>query len=208
MGYIRTSRGLITRLACGEKDTLTNTVILSTRMLVHATCMSLQHRPSRSRHPPDEGGSPPHMTWHTSKMQPPARRHLSVPGLPRGLRPALPQSFRRPSYAISASATPPFHFDARRPRPPPTWTPAMQSAPQQRPPSISTRAGPARRRPGPQLRLQRLSNALHSNFLISPRCPQHAPRAPNHPPSAPTWLLSVVCCCALYVSLYDSLNLN
>ena len=117
MGYIRTSRGLITRLACGEKDTLTNTVILSTRMLVHATCMSLQHRPSRSRHPPDEGGSPPHMTWHTSKMQPPARRHLSVPGLPRGLRPALPQSFRRPSYAISASATPPLPF-RRAPAPP------------------------------------------------------------------------------------------
>jgi len=51
MGYVRASRGLITRLTCGEKDTLTNTIILLARMLVHATCMSLQHRPSRSRHP-------------------------------------------------------------------------------------------------------------------------------------------------------------
>ena len=171
MGYIRTSRGLITRLACGEKDTLTNTVILSTRMLVHATCMSLQHRPSRSRHPPDEGGSPPHMTWHSPQAtthdlaylqdaaagatppfrprpapRPPSRttaviptpqlcnQRLSNAPLPFRRAPAPPAADLDPSYAIGASATPPFHFDARRPRPPPTWTPATPSAPQQRTP--------------------------------------------------------------------------
>ena len=143
MGYIRTSRGLITRLACGEKDTLTNTVILSTRMLVHATCMSLQHRPSRSRHPPDEGGSPPHMTWHS----PQATTHdlAYLQDAAAGATPPFrPRPAPRPSSRTTAVIpTPqlcnqrlsnaPFHFDARRPRPPPTWTPAMQSAPQQRP---------------------------------------------------------------------------
>jgi len=158
------------------------------------------------------------MTWHSPQATTHDLAYLqdAAAGATPPFRPR--PAPRPPSRTTAVIPTPqlcnqrlsnaPFHFDARRPRPPPTWTPAMQSAPQQRPPSISTRAGPARRRPGPQLRLQRLSNALHSNFLISPRCPQHAPRAPNHPPSAPTWLLSVVCCCALYVSLYDSLNLN
>ena len=144
MGYIRTSRGLITRLACGEKDTLTNTVILSTRMLVHATCMSLQHRPSRSRHPPDEGGSPPHMTWHS----PQATTHdlAYLQDAAAGATPPFrPRPAPRPSSRTTAVIpTPqlcnqrlsnaPFHFDARRPRPPPTWTPATPSAPQQRTP--------------------------------------------------------------------------
>ena len=51
MGYNRASRGLITRLTRGATDTPTNTIILPARMLVHTTCMSLQHQPSRSRHP-------------------------------------------------------------------------------------------------------------------------------------------------------------
>ena len=104
------------------------------------------------------------MTWHASKMQPPARRHLSVPSLPRG----TVSHYRSHSDAPAKTSASAAH--------------ATQSAPQQR--TLQSFRRPSQdQRPG-SARYATSASATHSAVIPTAIRPAPQQRTPAVIPTA------------------------